>query len=72
MRAAGFEVRSADEFIADALDLPTDQESGLAAVARMRQRLQRPELTADDLLVQMERTGLMHTAAILARHKNRF
>ena len=72
MRAVGLEVRSADEFIADALDLPNDHESGLAAVARMRMRLQRPELSADDLLASMERNGLMLTAAILARHKDRF
>lgn len=70
MREAGLEVRSADDFIADAIDLPAAHGVGVTAVARMRARLRRPELSADDLLARMERAGLLHSAAILAEYKD--
>lgn len=61
------DVRSADDFIADTLDLPMDSSTALSAVRRMRERLGRPELTAADLLIRMERIGLGQTAAHLAK-----
>jgi predicted nucleic acid-binding protein len=60
------DVRSADDFIADTLDLPMDSSTALSAVRRMRERLRRPELTNAELLIRMERNGLGQTAAHLA------
>ena len=71
MKTVGLEIRSADAFIADTLDLPSDHDEAVAAVARMRRRLQRPEMSAGDLLAGIEQSGLSQTAAILSRHKDR-
>lgn len=60
------DVRSADDFIADTLDLPMNTATALSTVRRMRERLTRPELTAEELLTRMERSGLGQTAALLA------
>ena len=63
------EVRSADAFIADTLDVSANREAGLAAIARMRRRFNNPSLTPDELLVRMEARGLLATAALLAEHR---
>jgi len=68
MEQLQLDVRSADDFIADTLDLPMDSSTALWAVRRMRKRLRQPELTADKLLIRMERNGLGQTAAHLANH----
>jgi len=68
MEQLQIDVRSADDFIADTLDLPMDSSTALWAVRRMRKRLRQPELTADKLLIRMERNGLGQTAAHLANH----
>lgn len=60
------DVRTADDFIADTLDLPMDSSTALSAVRRMRLGLKRPELTPTELLIRMERNGLGQTAALLA------
>ena len=60
------DVRTADEFIADTLDLPMDCSAAVAAVHRFRLRLKRPELTQGELLTRMERNGLAQTAALLS------
>lgn len=60
------DMRTADDFIADTLDLPANGSTALSAVRRMRERLTRPELTPDELLIRMERNGLGQTAALLA------
>ncbi len=60
----GLEAKSADDFIADALDL--DHATGAAAIARMRQRFNRPSITADALLLKLEARGLTQTASALA------
>ena len=60
------DVRSADDFIADTLDLPVNTTTALSTVRRMRERLTRPELTPEELLIRMERSGLGQTAAQLA------
>lgn len=64
------DVRSADDFIADTLDLPMNSATALAAVHRLRVRLTRPELTPDEMLIRMERNGLGQTAALLAERLN--
>ena len=66
MEQLQIDVRTADDFIADTLDLPMDRSTALSAVRRLRLRLKRPELTQAELLVRMERNGLGQTAALLA------
>jgi hypothetical protein len=62
----GIEARSADAFLADTIDL--DQATAVHALAEMRTRLKRPEMTADDLLVRMEAEGLTATVDVLRSH----
>jgi hypothetical protein len=56
----GMEGKSADEFIADAIDLNTSL--AIAAVRTMRLRLNRPEKTSEALLLDLEKIGLTLTA----------
>lgn len=58
--------RSADDFIADAVDL--DLPRALAALEAMRRRFQKPELTREALLLRMEAVGLTETADLLRPH----
>lgn len=60
------EVRTADAFIADTLSL--DIGRGVAAVRLMRERLKRPEKTAEALLRDIEAAGLTQTADVLRPH----
>jgi len=62
----GLFARTADEFIADAVDL--DLPKSLAVIETMRGRLQRPEMTRDALLLRMEATDLPATADLLRPH----
>lgn len=62
----GIEARSADMFLADTIDL--DQARAVHALAEMRHRLTRPEMTAEDLLVRMEAEGLTETVDVLRSH----
>ncbi|MEJ6012089.1 PIN domain-containing protein [Novosphingobium aquae] len=62
----GIEARSADDFIADTIAL--EEGKAVAAINRMRLRLVRPELSAEDLLRSFEANGLMETASVLAPH----
>jgi predicted nucleic acid-binding protein len=62
----GFEARSADDFIADTIAL--DIGRAIAAVRRMRLRLSRPEMHAEDLIRSLEAHDLFETATILAPH----
>tara|TARA_R110000868_G_scaffold153694_1_gene379268 strand:+ start:1004 stop:1603 length:600 start_codon:yes stop_codon:yes gene_type:complete len=58
------EVKSADGFIADAIDL--DQIRTAEAVKRLRQRLSEPPYTAEELLdIWEQRHGLTQTVALL-------
>jgi hypothetical protein len=57
------EVRSADDFIADTIDL--DPGKAVAAIRRMRERFNKPQLTAEQLLLTMEARGLTKTADVL-------
>lgn len=56
----GIEAKCSDEFIADAIDL--SPSLAIAAIKRMRLRLQRPEKTPEVLLLDMEKTGLTNSA----------
>ena len=66
MKQLQIDVRMADDFIADTLDLPMDSSTALSAVRRLRLGLKRPELSQAELLTRMERNGLGQTAALLA------
>lgn len=57
------EVKTADEFIADAVEL--DMGLALGAIRKMRNRFERPELTPEEMLSRMERAGLTTTASVL-------
>lgn len=60
------EARSADAFIADTIAL--DPGRAVAAIRKMRERLQRPEKTAEILLLDMESDGLTETVDVLRPH----
>jgi len=60
------EVRSADEFFADTIELSVGTAVG--ALKMMRSGFQRPALTVDDLFVRMEAQGLVATVDILRAH----
>lgn len=62
----GIEARSADAFIADAIDL--DLGRAVAAVARMRKRFTKPEKTAERLILDMEAAALIESADLLRPH----
>lgn len=61
------EAKSADDFIADAIDL--NLPLSLASIKSMRARFQRPEFTVEKLLIRMEEVGFPQTADILHEHK---
>lgn len=58
--------RRADHFIADTIAL--DEGRAVAAIRTMRERLKRPEKTAEALLLDMEARGLTDTVDILRSH----
>ena len=60
------EVKSADEFIADTIDL--DVGRAVAAVRQMRERFKKPEMSADALLLLMEARGLTLSLHMLREH----
>lgn len=57
------EALKADDFIANSIDL--DEVAAVRALAAMRQRLQRPRLSVDDLIFALERNGLTATANLI-------
>ena len=57
------EARPTDAFLADTIAL--DPGRAVAAIARMRARFKKPEMTADALLLEMEAKGLLETADLL-------
>lgn len=65
----GIEVKSSDEFVADAVDL--DPALALGALATMRARFEKPELTAEALLLHSESQGFILTADLLWHHVGR-
>lgn len=66
LESLNIEARSADDFIADTIALDTGR--AVAAIRTMRERLQRPEKSADDLLLDMEAAGLIVTVDVLRSH----
>ena len=62
---ASFDIQriGTDDFIADVIDL--DPVGSVAALRRMRQRFQRPEIDADHLVRRVEAIGLTRTANLL-------
>jgi hypothetical protein len=57
------EARSADAFIADTIAL--DPGRAVAAIGTMRRRFNKPEKTAEILLLDMEVVGLTETVDVL-------
>ncbi len=60
------EARTADEFIADTIAL--DEGKAIAAIRILRERLKKPELTAEAYLRSLEAHGLFATASLLSGH----
>ena len=60
------EAKTADAFIADTISLDTGR--AVAAVRTMRERLRKPEKTAEVLLLDMEVQGLTQTVDALREH----
>lgn len=60
------EARSTDDFLADTIAL--DPGRAVAAIRKMRERLKRPEITAEGLLVRMEAESLTQTVDVLRSH----
>lgn len=56
-----------DDFIADTLDLAGAE--AIAALRRMRERFERPEINADELILRIERLGLTQSADILGEYR---
>ena len=61
------EVRTSDDFIADTIEL--DAGRAVAAIRMMRDRLRKPALTAQALLLEMEAVGLVETVGVLRSHE---
>jgi len=62
----GLEAKTADTFIADTIDLRT--ASSLKALSKMRERLKKPSITAEKLLLLYESRGFYETADLLRPH----
>lgn len=62
----GIEAKSANAFLADAIDLKP--EKAAKALALMRARFNNPAITAEDLLLKMEARGLGDAADLLRDH----
>jgi len=62
----GIEARTADDFIADTIEL--DEGRAVAAIRNLRLRMQRPEMSAEAYLRSLEAHGLLVTASVLSPH----
>ena len=56
-----------DDFIADTLDLAGAE--AIAALRKMRERFERPEIDADALILRIEKLGLTQSADILGEYR---
>lgn len=56
-----------DDFIADILDLAGSES--VAALRTMRERFEKPELDAEELILLIEKLGLTQTADMLSEYK---
>ncbi len=68
LRPFDIEVKSADSFIADTIDLPEGHRAAIAAIRSMRERLKRPEMSPEQLLLRMEQAELLASVNILKDH----
>ncbi|MBY5465251.1 PIN domain-containing protein [Rhizobium leguminosarum] len=68
LRSLNLEAKSADAFLADTFAL--DPGKAVNAIQRMRARFKKPELTADQLLLEMEARGLIETVDVLKPYTN--
>ena len=59
----GIEAKTSDDFIADAIDL--DMLLAVKALAKMRARFQKPQLTSEALLLRYESQGFIQTVDLL-------
>lgn len=66
LKPLSMEPRTADDFIADTIDL--DPGRAVAAIKTMRERFKKPDKTADRLLLDMEAIGLIKTVDVLKPH----
>lgn len=66
MASLSIEIRSVDDFLADTIAL--DAGKAVAAIRKMRERFNKPEKTAEALLLDMEAAGLIATADQLKPH----
>lgn len=66
----GLETKSGDDFIADSIDL--DYPKSVAAINKMRGRLSRPSLTAEDLIEAWRKRGMLATVEALSPHVHLF
>lgn len=64
----GLYVKTADEFIADTIEL--DQGRAVSAIRRMRERYRKPEIDAAKLLLAMEAHGLIMTVDALRPYED--
>lgn len=62
------EAVTADDFIADCIDLAGPE--AVAALRVMRERLKKPEVDAEVLLLKIEQLGLTQTATLLEPYKS--
>lgn len=63
----GVETRSADDFIADTIEL--DDVTAISALHRMRERFQDPRLNAERLIQKAEAHGLLQTAMLMDHYR---
>lgn len=66
LRPLNIEARSTDSFLADTIAL--DPGRAVAAIRTMRERLEKPEITPEGLLVRMEAEALTQTVDELRPH----
>ncbi|AVX05968.1 putative ribonuclease VapC50 (plasmid) [Maritalea myrionectae] len=60
------EAISLDDFVADTLDLGGAE--AIYVIKKMRQRFANPELTAEELILRIEKCGMVETSKILAEY----
>lgn len=66
LETLNIEIKPADDFIADTIDL--DYDKSLNAIKMLRQRLKNPALTQSEILERWRGFGLQQTAEILNPH----
>lgn len=70
LKSYGLEAKSADDFIADCIDL--DKVQAMAALNKMRLRFQRPEYTWDAICKKVEAQGLTQSASMMQEFSDVF